>query len=463
MNSIGLFLELGGNEIINAARSRTYLENGIRPGQMSLVDCCEPCATLPQVIGDEPYQLPDADPAPWYDESGLFPESADFGGLIVETVELSAPMTGRSFTQNVGNGAAIGRARLAGRTLTVSGWLLGRTCCATAYGLRWLQAALMPVCVGDDSCGGVEMCFLSCCPSLDPPTGALEVCPEPDPLLPPDEAEACAQPQDYECRDDELTEFQRGAQFWRRMQRVGLLEGVEVTERIGAVGSCGCSDVVRVEFTLGIGTPYVFEEPTPCLIDEPAPACVGPVLPPIRPDELPPCEEFPSPRQDPQCPPPPAPPTIPIPVNDCIMIPQSTANVYCQIGAPPGGDWFDATTIVEITADTTALRGVVVRMWDNPRQLECGDPFFTDCNACSTAYIQYIPAGGTLRIDGVERRSTITQGLVSVDASPNLYTLEGRPFSWLDLSCRPACVEVAFPCDAGGATASVWVARRALY
>lgn len=456
-----LYLSLGGDTVINASATRAYLENGVRPASMSLLDCCEPCAGLAGIVGDPSYQLPETDPAPWYDESGAAPESADFAGLVVEDVQLSSPVQGRPFSENVGTGATFGRVRLGGRTLTVTGWLAGRTCCATAYGLRWLQAALMPACIDDRSCNGAEACFLTCCPSNDTPEGALEVC--------VDEAEQCDDYTgdpifDYGCRDDQPSEFQRADDFWRRMINVGLLDGPNVVERVGLPGDCGCTEVLRVEFTLGIGTPWLFENPAPCLENVTASPCTGPTLPPIPPDQLPECPEFPDPTSDPLCPPPRKPPAIPVPANPCVEIPQSFDRVFCDIASPAGGDWFDATTIVEVHAGGSPLRGLVVRMWDNPQQLECGDPFFTDCNACSSLYVSYVPAGGMLRVDGTTRRNTITQGLTTVDASPSLFTVEGRPFTPLDLSCRRACIAIDFPCDASSdASASAWVVRRALW
>lgn len=453
-----LFLSLAGSEVINQARTAAYMENGIRPASMSLLDCCEPCAGLAGIVGDPSYQLPDTDEAPWYDPT--FPESADFGGLVVEEATLSSAVSGRPFEENAGTGATFGRARLGGRTLTVTGWLVGRTCCATAYGLRWLQSALMPACIDDRSCQGAEACFLSCCPANDGPQGALTVC--------VDNAEQCddyaGDPVfDYECRDSQPSEFQRANDFWRRMINVALLEGPEVIERIGLPGECGCTDVLRVEFTLGIGTPWLFEDPVPC-IEGVSPAPCPSVLPPIPPDELPDCPQFPDPTSDPLCPPPPRPPQIPISVNPCVMIPQSFDRVHCEIEAPAGGDWFDATVIVEVSAGSRPLRGLVVRMWDNPQGLACGDPFFTDCNTCSSLYVSYVPAGGLLRVDGTTRRNTITQGLTTVDATPSLFTVRGRPFSPLDLSCRRACVCTDFPCNAApDSTLSIWTVRRALW
>jgi hypothetical protein len=455
MNSIGLFFSLGGNEILNQARTRTYMENGIRPAQMDLLECCEPCPGLADILGDASYQLPDTDPAPWYDPQ--FRESADFAGLVVEEVTLSSPVRDRPFTQNVGHGATLGRIRYSGRTLVVTGWLAGRTCCAVAYGLRWLQHALMPACVTQQACGGDEACFLTCCPSNDNPAGALSVC--------VDDAELCDDYEgdpifDYECRDGEPSEWLRGGDFWRHAFNVGLVDGPRVIEQIGIKGDCGCTEVVRVEFTIGVGTPWLFDEPTPCIEDAVAFECSpGPCL---RPSEIEPCPEFVGCLEDPLCPPPPRPPAIPVPANPCVCIPQNTSRITCEIPAPAGGDWFDATTIVHVVAPHEPLRNLAIRMWQNPLGFKPWE--LDDCLACSTAFISYVPAGGELILDGRTRRNTITCGNTTQDASPNLFTLEGLPFQPLDLGCDPAVIAIDFACGTPpDARVSIDVVRRSLW
>lgn len=443
MNTVGLFLAVGGNELVNLARTRDYMEAGVRPAVMDMVACCEPCPGLAGILGDEDYQLPHLDPAPWYDPR--FPESADFAGLVVENVTLSGPLPERPFAQRVGPGATLGRARLAGRTMTVTGWLAGRTCCAVGYGLRWLQHALLPGC--SDACDGDQACFLTCCPSLDDPAGALEVCTE-DQMV------------EDTTRDSEQSEYQLADNYWRTTFNTGLIAGVEVIDRVGLAGQCGCTEVVRVEFTLGIGTPWLYGDPVPCITDAMAPACTeGPCF---TPDQLEPCPSFEGCLDDPECPAPAAPPPIPNPVNPCICIPVDTRRVSCTVDAPAGGDWFDATTIVRVVAPGQPLRNLAIRMWANPLGLDADQ--MDDCLACSTAFVTYVPAGGELVLDGRTRRNTITCGNTTRDASPNLYTLAGSPFTPLDLGCEPAVIAVDFACGTpGDATVSIDIVPRALW
>ncbi|HUW00731.1 MAG TPA: hypothetical protein VMW08_00125 [Acidimicrobiales bacterium] len=112
---------------------------------------------------DGAYRSPELDGAPWYDPD--VPESAEFAGLIVETIEGFDSVVRRTVTDAAIRGGSLGPQRLGARTLTVTGWLRAKTCCAAEYGLRWLEAALTGGACDDCALG--ELSMFRCCPPDD--------------------------------------------------------------------------------------------------------------------------------------------------------------------------------------------------------------------------------------------------------------------------------------------------------
>ena len=442
MSSVGLdlFGALGGNELWNEARTLVYMANGVRPSSWSPPQC-DPCPTLADIVpcAEPPeggYTNPEDDLAPWYDATR--PESADFAGLMVTDATLSAAAS-RSVTDNVGHGSTLGRLRLKGRTITVEGWLVGRTCCAVAYGLRWLTAALVgSPCSTGSECGTDTFDTVSCCPCE--PVG------EEDPL-------------DF-------------APYKRTLYGVGVVDGPNVTERRafgggGCGGSvCGCSEVMKVDFVLQSGQPWLYHDREAVLEDASPEACaeaVGCEVEWVLTTErcLDECSTGVDCLDDPTCTDTAVPPSLPLPINPCVCVPMAKRRVGVNVIA--AADWFDSTATVEVRTRKRDLRNLVVRMWQNPLGVDWDDPdMFPDCAACSSLYVTYIGENSVLRVDGETRRITITCGTVERDASGSIYTQSGEPFGWLDMTCTDYVVAVDFDCDYTGddATATIYVAGR---
>jgi hypothetical protein len=460
-----VYANMCGVELWNQARFSAYMANGVKPPKSSLR--CEPCAALVDLVPcleDEPplhdapiadgYQLPDLDDAPWYDP--LVPNSKDFAGLYVLQTVLS-PAIDRRMVQNVGHGATLTRARYQGRTLYVRALAAGRTCCSVDYGLKWLTQALL----GDpcEGCAGCELTFLTCSPSVLDESECLTVIEEGGARVP------------Y-LRADESSEMERGLDFARRMYGAALLQGPEVLGRRGGGCGCGCSSVVELEFTIGIGTPWMYglEEAVTegSLLGGCDPGeCRLTFRDDLACDPLDPCT-VPAPcADDPDCAEP-SPPALTggYPRSGCGCIPFVVGRNCLQI--PGAQEWVDHALIIEVNAGSAAMRNLQIFAWQNPLGLDCcaeaNEGYFDACSACASLIVGYVPAFGTLRFDSVSRLVTIECNELIKPAMRTVASVDGRPFEWFDLSCQDICLGFEVDCAniAADATVSVWRAGREL-
>lgn len=165
-----------GGELWNNERTMAYLAgapelgvSGLKLPSMSLSANCG-CPTIipyvcdPGPLPDGGYVSPAIDPAPWYDPT--VPDSVDFAGLFVESITPFESVVSRELAAGAILGGSLGPLRLGPRTVTVTGWLLARTCCAAEYGLRWLNEALAQT-QGCDGCSLGDLGMLRCCPPGD--------------------------------------------------------------------------------------------------------------------------------------------------------------------------------------------------------------------------------------------------------------------------------------------------------
>lgn len=263
--AISSYLALCGNEIINAARLKAYIDNGIKPAGFSLkLRGCEGLVDiLPDASSDAPiggYQLPELDNAPWYDPA--MPESANFAGLMVIDVTMSAPYS-RTVTPNIGTGQTLGRLKKNGRTILVHGFLIGKTCCAVSYGKSWLTSVLAGARCDTGDCEGCSIEFLSCCPSI----GTKE--------------DDCITTQNEDgtwsifTRGEHDSEYQRGSDFFRRMHGAGVIDGPNELSCHGSTCGCGTGLIVEVDFTLATASPYLNSFGVEIISDLNPPSCGG--------------------------------------------------------------------------------------------------------------------------------------------------------------------------------------------
>lgn len=441
---------VGGNEVFNTARLNAYLNNMGSPFTTgsSLCKCDTLTATnLGSVDGSgnplTAYDKPATDPAPWYDAA--VPESAFFLGFLPLSIDgADDNPRARSVTNAVGGGGVFGPVREQPRSITVTGLLIGTTCCATDYGLHWLAEALAG-CDGDSCDGG---CFemLNCCPAAG------------------------------------LTNAQLMAQHRRTFRRTALVSGPTVTERIGTgtcnAGSCQAGgDILQVEFVLVAGSPWPWTDTIP-ILDVAFPiggsgACIEWCLPEGDPDA---CFEWdttgssvcnwvgncldiddPTVCTDPcihaecvdpadKCADPlstvPAPPEPTAP-NAPFCIPLSPERACYTIDLSTRPEWSDDAIMITVTAGSTELRNVRIVFFEKPNGTTQTCDQIADANRCNPYgdfYITYIPAGGSVTIDGQIGRATSECGGDCTTASTVFGNSDGGPVRMKQLTCAQYCV-----------------------
>lgn len=371
------YAALAGQELWNQARLKAYVSHGIRPPMFDIR--CNGCPGLAEILPDigadvpvDGYQLPELDPAPWYDVN--VPESKNLAGFLISDVTMSAPYA-RSVTSGVGDGWNLGRLQTQGRTIVVHGFIIAKTCCATAYGLRYLTALVGdPDCASSGGCGSGPSCgthsleFLDCCPAIDGEDDCLRIAVE-------------GGGTETYVRTEGPSEWSRATDFFRRMNGVGVTDGpVPIAMRGRSCGNCGCSNVLEFELTLSTESGYlnslgevVFsamapetceEEPEDCeitwILDE---ACD-----PEDPDGL--CTPAAACVEDPFCPLPPLPPSPRRSQVACgCTTPFQSRRICANVDTIR--KWGSSTLVTTVSAGAEDLRNLVIRVWDNPDDEDC--------------------------------------------------------------------------------------------
>jgi hypothetical protein len=450
------YLRMGDTEIANSARLAAYLESVGSP--LDSVTACG-CETFDAIlVGDEPYTNPAEDDAPWYDPD--VPESGDFAGLMVLSVDgLDDHPVTRTVTRSAAGSAALGPARVQPRTITVTAVLLGVTCCAVNYGLRWLAQALDC----GDGCGGDCLTLYNCCPA--------------------------------EFEEPEVF----AADHRRTLRRVALAEGPRVIGRTGTgcTGRGGCStgaDILTVEFVLTAATPWMWTDPVPVLeaavptddgsecivwcvhrnpLDPYDPVCMvlGDSCPPgavsveltdaacgdvVWPDRdeldlpcdkacrLAACPDLDSMCNDPGCntPSPPAPP----PPQTCFCTALAVNSEWYELDLTSWPRWFGAAPVITVRAGSKDLRRVTVTVYERLSEHEgmtCEEVAEMErCSPLAVFNVAYVPAGGALTLDGQVGRASVECGGVC-ESSPDAYGRDGGPLAFPLLDCDRYCVEVS--------------------
>jgi len=443
---------LGGEEIVNDARTLSYLEAGYGPPGLKVNGGCA-CPRIRELIECDslPYVSPIADPAPWYDSS--VPESADFVGFLTTEFEGLGSTFTREPIDKITGGAVLGRLRAKPRTLTWRGFLFGRSDCAVRFGLSWLTAQLNGSgCVG---CGGEDLDLMVCCPELT--ENSASVCGG-TAIVKPDICPPFSEPDAF-----------------RTLKKVGLLEGpVILSQRKIGCGSSSCegdSVIIEIEFSLLAGNPYLhgcpvclcseasFPTSTDCLTDAiwvkvfdggDTSACL--------PAECPPALDCTRPVGDP-CPPA-ALPDIPAFQDSCFCDPIAPVQFCCSIPADSFGQFFEGAPVIEIYSGSAPMRATTIRFFDNPLGIDCCDTASDPCLNCDSLQIRLIPAFSTMTIDGTTRQVTVQcPGVVAPILADHLTV---TPFAWPLLQCIDSCIciETEGIAVASDATVTVYVVPR---
>lgn len=415
------YLKIGSNEIANTARLATYIAALGSPFDTASLCACPTLTNT--VLGDLPYTIPaNPDPdlaAPWYDVD--VPDSADFLGFLPLSVAgVDDYPVSRSVTSSVSGSGSIGSPRISPRTITVTGLLVGRTCCGVEYGLHWLAEALQG-CNGG-SCSGDCLSMYLCCP----PAG--------------------------------ITPEQYNARYRRTYRRVALTSGPTVVQRDGDGAQCngtcgGGADIVTVEFVLTAGSPWAWTDATELLdVDLPVDTSDDCVTWCKGLDDAPECATTPCPFADchpqgdlcadPRNAPISLPTTGVAPLTGSCLPLASTRQCY-TLDLTDRPQWSVDALTVTIRSGVAPLRNVSVKLYSRGTFADA-TPCDTiansnRCNAYATWNISYIPAGGSITLDGQVGRATLE---CAGDCGParNVYGENSAPPAFPPLDCSSYCL-----------------------
>lgn len=363
------WLMFAGSEIANAARTEAYVRNRLPTFGFNNPYRCDFLEFAIQEPVD--YTDPVTDEAPWYDPGA--PESGDFLGFFPLAMRgmLDSTATGE-VVEGILEGGTITGKRFGTREILVRGLLIGATQEGMEAGHTWLKSVLGGgQCTGN--CDGDDLCFLVACPSS-----------------------AAA-----------------GDRVVRKIREVSRISG---PSRIRDTRlHCG-GWMAEVEFLLTAGSPYVYSEP------EMVASVQGAALNTYKPGAtitfsgftMPACAIPPSMRPtapvvDPDCPPLPAAPTMPIPTEACADLPATWNSYVVYVPDDLVDTWKDGVMQLQMINGDKAMRFVRIRLLPRPldtQTVEDIDP----CSACGDMMISYFPSGGTITLDGLTDRASISVG-----------------------------------------------------
>ena len=439
----GTAVWLDGIEVLNDARTQAYIRNGLGPGGLK-VACDTLCPAMAEIIGCDPvsgYTSPIADGAPWI--SASYPESQDFLGLLVSDFEGLGSTLTREVSPVLNEGAILGRLRAAHRTLSWKGYLIGRTCCSVAYGLRWLTRQLSGPSACAGSCTTSTLDLIMCCPEFPDSNpanddsvsglvgggygGTIFASPSyggPDQTVMATE-EIFPVPESVNDR------------AFRTLYNVGLIEGPLITDQVRVGCGCGCSEVMQVEFTLVAGKPYLYQNAI--TIAEDVPLSFG--VPTFAP-ELSDCGQATC-AYNPDCPPPETPP-LPVLTNNCYEVPLLPTATRISVPRLYWPDISDAVPIITIYSGSQPLVSTTLDFYETVAGDPCGELVGLgqlSCNpACGTLKIPYIPAESYFVIDGrINKMSIICPNRANTEPGEKLTSGE---WGWPVFSCHGFCFEL---------------------
>lgn len=420
------YLQLAGNEVVNTARAVAYARAA------GLPVTCEPCDSVAEAMGDDPYWTLQEGTAPWYDDA--VPASKGFYGVFgLDVSGFNSSTITRSPTPLIGDGAALGPARRNHREIAWTVALITAGEAELSYAMEWLSTVLLGTQCEGRSCNGDEICVFSACPGSTP--------------VPPGDRGVLG--------DHEI----------RHLYDVGVLSAPSITEKQWLGG--GRFLWATVTFTLAAAKPWVYRDPLATNVDWVA-LGTGELVPNVDPDQVyqqclqpEPC------ATDPMCPTPPMPPKPPQPLSPCYPRGLGTfRRSRIQVSPLDQSAWLETVPVLEVRTGSNAMRRLLVRFWANPQNNPCGS-FQDPCNACADINVSYVPAGSTLRVDGRVQRSVVECPqfpIGTATSTPVIYGAEGAHFSWPTFPCPTGlCIEVWSRSDftASDATARVLLVPRA--
>lgn len=441
------YASVGGIEVWNTGRLQGYLRNVGSPFTTG-PDVCNCDSLTPEILGlgFPAYQTPALDPAPWYDPD--YPVSAEYLGFLPLSVAgVSDNPRGRSVSNAVGGGGVFGPVRNLPRTITVTGVIIGTSCCGAEYGLHFLSEVLSG-CTGE-ACDGDCFEMYACCPD-----------------------------------GETLTPVQFNAKYKRTFRRTALVSGPTVVQRQGdgtcASGNCaGGGDLITVEFVLVAANPWAWTDPVP-LLDVPLPTPPGEIecvdwcmRDPVTgtgdceaseclfgdcadvTDCTDPTQAVPSPPQ----------PTTPL---TSFCVPLGTERACYEIDLSDRPEWSSDVPIITLESGSDILRNVRILIFAKPAGslLNCGEIADTNrCDPVAEFVITFVPAGSVLTLDGQVGRALLVCNDECIQSTHVYGDQNGGPLRFPELGCATYCLcietDPEFP-PAGDAELSFSISGRGL-
>jgi hypothetical protein len=391
-----------GREIINVARTEAYALN---LGAYWFRNQIKPFG-LREMLGDAAYTTPDVDAAPWYDPDR--PESAEFFGFYPLSVDgIDSSSREASIVESTREGGVPGRVRHATKAVVFNGLLMALNEKAAEFGSQWLRRTLLgaPCAPYTHDYGiGSDLTYLSSKPDVPNPAQA------------------------------DL------AVLRRTLQRVSITTGPTVTGK-KALETCD-GEMWMVQFTAIAGNPFQFGDERPILagwldggVANPwaATATAGTISATSTFAEVDCGVDLWDPIYDPLCAAvvePPAPPSLPL---GCFDPPASWTRRIVVIPAENVPVWDMMVPVLTVHAPTEQ-RNVRIRIYDDPT--ESLDPTASPCLWSADLVIGYIPAGGTLTIDGSREEVWVETVAGQVRRADTLvFATDGTPFRWPVMTC----------------------------
>lgn len=159
------YLEFGGTEIANAQRVVDYVRKNA-PHIPLNVDVSKH-QSLNEALGEEPYDSPAADGAPWIDAAD--PSTRRFLGIYpIEVSGIDASTRSAATVESIGPGGVTGRVRHGSKAIRVTAMLVAEDALALEAGATWLSRALDSDDCGSASgnCTGSQLCFYAAKPEV---------------------------------------------------------------------------------------------------------------------------------------------------------------------------------------------------------------------------------------------------------------------------------------------------------
>lgn len=156
------YLELGGGEVLNSARTLGYTKTA--PCPINWLQCA-PCDGVRDALGSDPYIYDAIDEAPWYDaEDEVTHRFLGASALVIEGIPDSTREA--DVAESILDGGVVGRVRRNTRRMRVRAVLSAIGEDALESGFAWLNSALSPGRCGThaDACGAADAQFFVACP-----------------------------------------------------------------------------------------------------------------------------------------------------------------------------------------------------------------------------------------------------------------------------------------------------------